>query len=117
MQNYRKLQVWQKAHQMVLKVYKLTSTFPVEERYGLISQMRRCASSIPANIAEGSARGSDADYVRFLYIALGSATELDYHLLLASDLGFIEAVNYQILAKEIDEIGRMLNGFIRRLKS
>ena len=86
MQNYQKLNVWEKAHSVVLDVYLLSKNFPRDERFGLTSQIRRSASSIPANIAQGSARGSDADYARFLYIAMGSAAELDYHLLLARDL-------------------------------
>ena len=117
MQNYRNLKVWQKSHSIVLDVYRLTSKFPANEQYGLTSQIRRCAASIPANIAEGSARGSDADYARFLYIALGSATELDYHLLLAHDLKLIETGSYQLVAGELDSVGRMLNAFIQRLKS
>jgi len=116
MQSYRKLQVWQKSHQIVLNVYRLTLAFPNDERFGLTSQIRRCAVSIPSNIAEGSARGSDADYARFLHIALGSVTELDYQLLLANDLAFIKNDEYEIIAREIDEIGKMLNGFIKRLK-
>lgn len=117
MQNYRKLQVWQKAHQLVLNIYKITSLFPADEKFGLISQIRRCAVSIPANIAEGSARGSDADYARFLHIALGSVTELDYHLLLAKDLELIGEKEYTVLETDTAEVGRMLNGFIKRLKS
>lgn len=117
MQNCRNLKVWQKSHEVVLQIYKITAQFPTDEKYGLTSQIRRSASSVPANIAEGSARGSDADYARFLHIALGSATELDYHLLLASDLGLIDASVYEVLAKDIDTVGRMLNAFIRTLKN
>lgn len=117
MQNYRNLKVWQKAHRVVLDVYKITAEFPSNEKYGLISQIRRSAASVPANIAEGSARGSDADYARFLHIALGSATELDYHLLLARDLGLVKPNVYDDISKEIDIVGRMLNSFIKTLKS
>lgn len=117
MQNYRNLKVWQKAHEVVLKIYRLTADFPPDEKYGLISQIRRSAASIPANIAEGSARSSDADFARFLYIALGSASELDYHLLLAHDLQLIDANSYQPLSEEIDSIGRMLNSFIQKLQT
>jgi len=116
MQNYQKLKVWEKAHAVVLDVYLLTKNFPQDERFGLTSQIRRSASSIPANIAEGSARGSDADYARFLYIAMGSAAELDYHLLLARDLELIDSQRYETLSGEINSVGRMLNAFIQKLK-
>jgi four helix bundle protein len=82
MQDFKKLTVWQKAHKLTLDLYKLTKPFPKAEIYGLTSQIRRAASSIPTNIAEGSVQGSDAQYARFLHIALGSAAELDYLLLL-----------------------------------
>lgn len=117
MHNYRKLTVWQKVHQIVLDVYRHTQKFPASEQYGLTSQIRRCAVSIPANIAEGSARGSDNDYARFLYIALGSCAELDYHLLLAKDLSLLPEADYDILFDELSQIGKMLNSFIKRLKS
>lgn len=117
MQSYRNLKVWQKAHAIVLSVYHLTAEFPPDEKYGLISQIRRSAASIPANIAEGSARGSDADYARFLSMALGSAAELDYHLLLARDLQLIEDHVYQAISGELDSVGRMLNTFIQKLRS
>jgi four helix bundle protein len=86
MKSFRGLKVWHSAHQLTLAVYKATAKFPKEELYALTSQMRRAASSIPANIAEGCGRGTDADFGRFLQIALGSASELEYHLLLAFDL-------------------------------
>jgi four helix bundle protein len=116
MQNYRNLKVWEKAHAIVLDIYRLTATFPNTEQYGLTSQIRRSAASIPANIAEGSARGSDADFARFLQIALGSTAELDYHLLLAHDLELIETQQYQTIANEIDSLERMLNAFIQQLR-
>lgn len=117
MQNYRNLKVWEKSHQVVLTIYNITNNFPTEEKYELISQMRRSASSIPANIAEGSVRGSDADFARFLHIALGSASELSYHLLLAKDLGFMSQSDYTSITRNVDEVGRMLNGFIKKLKA
>ena len=117
MQDYRNLQVWQRSHQLVLEVYRLTTEFPADERFGLSSQIRRCAVSIPSNIAEGSARGSDGEFARFLYIASGSAAELDYQLLLAQDLGFLPQTAYQPLAAELAEIRRMLNSFSQRLKA
>ena len=91
--------------------------FPKEEIYGLTSQMRRCSTSIPANIAEGCGRGSDADFARFLQMAMGSASELEYHLLLAHDLGFLENSLYEKLNDELVEIKRMLNSFIQKLKT
>jgi four helix bundle protein len=88
-QDYRHLKVWEKAHQLTLAVYKATVPFPKDELYGLTSQIRRACTSIPANIAEGCGRDGDAEFARFLRIAMGSASELDYHLLLARDLGFL----------------------------
>ena len=89
MQDFRKLVVWRQAHEMTLRIYGETTTFPLEERFGLSSQMRRSASSIPTNIAEGCGRGTDPDFARFLRIALGSASELEYLLILATDLGYL----------------------------
>jgi four helix bundle protein len=116
MQDYRNLKVWQRAHGFALDVYRLTNQFPPDERFGLTSQIRRSAVSVPANIAEGSTRGSDPDFARFLIIAVGSATEQDYRLLLARDLEFIEVAAYQKLAAELTEIRKMLNGFLQKLK-
>jgi four helix bundle protein len=117
MQDYRKLQVWQRSHQFVLEVYRLTGLFPAEERFGLAGQIRRCAVSIPSNIAEGSARGSDPDFSRFMHIAMGSAAELDYQLLLARDLELFGPIEYQRIAEELTEIRRMLNAFNQKLKA
>lgn len=117
MSNYKNLEVWRKSHQIVLRVYGLTQNFPPSEQYGLTSQMRRSAASIPTNIAEGSGRGSDKDYARFLYISLGSCAELDYQLLLAKDLNYLPELEYQSVIDELDQVGRMLNGFIKTLKS
>src|SRR5438105_1670583 len=112
MQNYRHLKVWEKAHSLTLFMYKATATFPKEEQYGLTSQIRRACSSIPANIAEGCGRDGDAEFSRFLHIAMGSATELDYHLLLARDLKFITLEVYEQLSRELVEVSRMLNAFM-----
>ena len=117
MQDYRNLKVWEKAHQLTLVIYKVTSQFPKEELYGLTSQVRRACSSIPANVAEGCGRNSDAELARFLQIAMGSASELDYHLLLARDLKFISMKDYEPLATELSEVRRMLNTFIQKLSS
>jgi four helix bundle protein len=115
MQDYRNLKVWQRAHEMTLRLYRMTTTFPPDERYGLTSQIRRAAASIPANIAEGSARNSDKDFARFVHIAMGSAAELDYHLLLAHDLDFMDSKSHQDAATELSEIRRMLNAFSQKL--
>jgi four helix bundle protein len=89
MKDFRRLEVWEKAHALTLAVYKETKGFPAEERFGLTSQIRRAAASIPANISEGCGRGGDNEMARFLQIAMGSASELEYHLLLARDLGLL----------------------------
>ena len=116
MQDYRNLKVWQKSQQLVIAIYKLTAKFPKEELYSLTSQIRRAAVSIPANIAEGCARGGDAEFGRFLHISQGSAAELDYHLLLARDLHFLDDSAYKSVSASLTEVRRMLNTFIRKLK-
>jgi four helix bundle protein len=116
-QDYRNLEVWKQAHLIVLDVYRLTSTYPKEQLYGLVFQTRRAAASVPTNIAEGCGRGSDADFGRFLQIALGSATELDYHLLLARDLGYIDQTALTSLSPNLDRVRKMLNAFLKRLKT
>ena len=90
-----RLKVWQKAHQLTLKVYRITAAFPREELYGLTSQLRRACSSIAANLAEGCGRNGDMEFARFCSMAMGSASELEYHLLLAKDLKLIKPVDYQ----------------------
>lgn len=116
MQDFRQLKVWEKAHQLTLAVYQATRDFPREEAYGLTSQLRRCSASVPANIAEGCGRGSNADLARFLHIALGSASELDYHLLLARDLGLLTVPDYTRLAATAAEVKRMLTGLLARIQ-
>ena len=116
MQDFRDLKVWQKAHEAVLQIYRATQSFPDTERYGLTSQIRRAAVSVPANIAEGSVRSSDADFARFLHIAIGSASEVDYYLLLARYLGHLPATSYETADQQLQEITRMLNGLLARLK-
>jgi four helix bundle protein len=98
-------------------MYQITASFPHEELFGLTSQFRRASASIPANIAEGCGRDSDADFRRFLQIAMGSASELEYHVLLSRDLGFVGAADYESLAEGITEVKRMLTGLIQRLKA
>jgi four helix bundle protein len=113
--SFRDLQVWDKAHRLTLAVYSATAPFPKEEVYGLTSQIRRAASSIPANIAEGCGRGSTADFVRFLHIAAGSASELEYHLLLACELKMLDGPNYGNLNAQVTEVKRMLSRFTQKL--
>ena len=114
--DFRELQVWQKAHQLALCIYKVTATFPGRETYGLVSQMRRSCISIPANLAEGSGRLGDAELARFCSIALGSANELDYHLLLANDLRLLTQADYCSLSERTDEVRRMLIALRQYLK-
>ena len=113
MKNYKELVVWQKAHQMTLDVYGVTSEFPREELYGLTSQLRRAAASIGANIAEGSGRRSNNEICRFLQIARGSASETEYHLLLARDLKFLREEDFRKLSRRADELQRMLTALIQ----
>ena len=113
MQDFRQLKVWKRAHELTLAVYCVTAAFPKDELYGLTSQVRRSAASIPANIAEGCGRSGDAEFARFLHIAMGSASELDYHLLLAKDLSFLSPAEYDELAGSVAEVKRMLASPIR----
>jgi len=117
MKDFRSLEVWGKSHELVLAIYRVTVAFPKSELYGLTSQIRRAASSIPANIAEGCGRTGDAELARFLRIAMGSASELEYHLLLARDLNFLSASNYARLANSVTEVKRMLTGLIQKLRA
>lgn len=98
MKNFRDLQVWQKAHAVTLTVYRETVGFPKYELYGMVSQLRRACASIPANIAEGCGRGTDPDFARFLQLAMGSACEVEYHLLLANDLQYLNPSTYEGLS-------------------
>jgi four helix bundle protein len=113
MQDFRNLKVWEKAHALTLDVYRTTSGFPADERFGLTSQLRRSCSSIPANLAEGCARSSDVDFARFVNHSAGSASETDYHLLLARDLNYLEPDRYESLYEQVTEVKRMLNSFER----
>jgi four helix bundle protein len=116
MRNYRDLLVWEKAHSLALGVYRETKVFPAEERFGLTSQLRRAASSIPANLAEGCGRRSDGEMARFVQIAMGSGAELSYHLLLCRDLGMLGAAEFLRLAPDADEIMRMLSALSGKLR-
>ena len=117
MQDFHALKVWEKAHQLTLDIYRVTKSYPKDELYGLTSQIRRASSSIPANIAEGCGRRSDAELARFLQIAMGSASELEYHLLLARDLNYVDGSIHERLANQVIEVKRMLTSFIQTLKA
>jgi four helix bundle protein len=117
MKNFRDLKVWQKAHELAIQIYRATSKFPKEELYAITSQMRRAAASVPANIAEGCGRGSDADFGRFLQMAMGSASELEYHLLLAHDLKYIGQISYKELDKSVSEVKKMLASLLKKLNA
>ena len=117
MRDFRKLNVWHKAHQLTLAVYESTRRFPKDELYGLTSQSRRSAASIPANIAEGCGRDGTAEFSRFLHIASGSASELEYHLLLAHDLHLLDREIHTRLTADVREVKQMLTSLVRSLKS
>jgi four helix bundle protein len=117
MKDYKKLKVWEKSHALALHIYGATSDFPTQERYGLTSQIRRAAASIPANIAEGCGRLGDAELARFLNIAMGSASELEYHLYLSKDLKYLPSSVHESLAQEVAEVKRMLTTFIQKLRA
>jgi len=115
MRNFRELKVWGKAHLLTLHVYKITKTFPSEERFGLTVQLCRAAASIPTNIAEGCGRNSERELARFMSIAAGSASEVEYQLELACDLRYIEDKKYKDLHEQVNEVKKMLNSFIQKL--
>ena len=117
MQDFRSLKVWEKGHQFTLAVYKTTKSFPKEELFGLTSQIRRSSASIPANIAEGCGRGSDSDFGRFLQIAMGSASEVEYHLVLSRDLGYLQPSDHDRLTADVIELKRMLATLLRKVKA
>ncbi len=116
MRDYRKLKVWEKAHQLALAVYRATRAFPRDELYGLTSQARRSCVSIPSNIAEAFGRYGDSEFGRFLDIAAGSSSELDYQLLLARDLRFLDETQYNDLAAGTREVKQMLTALIQRVR-
>ena len=115
MQDFRTLKVWSKAHGVTLAAYRATQAFPRVEQYGLTAQIRRSASSVCANIAEGCGRGGRVEFARFLRIAFGSASELEYHLILASDLHLLDQPTSDPLLRRVIEVKRMLAGLIRKL--
>ena len=117
MRDFRKLQVWHTSHHIALATYHVTRSFPKDEQFGIVSQMRRASYSIPSNIAEGCGRDSDAELARFMTIAMGSASELEYFNLLAKDLEYLTLSDFENLNVKVIEVKRMLAPFIKRLKA
>ena len=117
MKDFKNLNVWKKSHALVLAVYKASRSFPKEELYSLTSQLRRAAASVPANISEGCGRGSDPEFGRFLQMAMGSASETEYHLLLASDLHYLNDDAFQGLTRDVVEVKCMLASLLGKVKA
>lgn len=117
MKDFRRLKVWEKMHLLTLDIYKVTARFPREEIYGLTSQMRRCSASLGANIAEGCGKQGNNELHRFLYIASGSASELDYHLLLARDIGYLPEEEYRRIGRNLLEARRMLTALLQKIST
>lgn len=115
-QSYKDLIVWQKGIQLVTEIYRLTEKFPRQETYGLASQMQRAATSIPSNIAEGRSRNTTKDFIQFLHVALGSATELETQLIIAGNLGYGDEPQRLKITALLSEVCRMLHGMIKRMK-
>jgi len=116
LKDFKELRVWSKAHELAILVYKLTRAFPRDEVYRLTSQVRRSAASIGANIAEGYGRHSDGEMTRFLQIARGSASETEYHLLLAKDLGFLQEADFQVAEQAVVVVQRMLTALVQKVQ-
>ena len=116
MQDFRKLIVWEKAQELTLHIYKATRKFPTDEKFGLIAQMRSASSSMGANIAEGCGRGSQREFLRYLYIATGSAFEIENHILLAQQLDYLDEKSAASLIEGVVEIKKILSGLIRKVK-
>ena len=117
MRDFHKLIIWQRSHQLALKVYSISKFFPKDELFGLTSQIRRAVSSIPTNVAEGCGRASNKDFAHFLQIAIGSAAEVEYELLLAHDLDYINNSDYQFLTEETVAVRKMIIKYQSELKS
>ena len=117
MRDYHKIDVWKRSHQLTVAIYRVTENYPKEEIFGLTSQIRRAIASVPTNIAEGCGRNSDAELYNFLNIASGSASEVEYQLLLSKELGYIDESVATELVKEIAEIRKMLGSYMRKIKA
>jgi four helix bundle protein len=115
--DFRDLKVWQKAHELTIDVYRTTAEFPKQEMYGLVSQMRRCAASVGSNLAEGRGRRGDGDFGRFIQIASGSLTELEYQLLLSKDLKYLAEPEYKLINQKLAEVSRVLLSLQQKVKS
>ena len=115
MKDFRNLIVWQKSHRLTLQIYQASANFPRSELYGLTSQIRRCSASIGANIAEGCGKRGNNELQRYLQIASGSASELDYHLLLTRDLAFLPDIEYRDLARDLTEVRKMLTSLLLKI--
>src|SRR4030065_2485540 len=113
---HQRLNVWKRAIKLVEEIYKITSSFPAEEKFGLISQMRRSAISIPSNIAEGAARSSSKEFINFLHISQGSLSELETQLIISKNLQFLDSQTEEPLQRELDEISKMIIGLQRALR-
>lgn len=117
MKDFRDLRVWREAHLLTLESYRVTANFPKQEIYGLTGQIRRCAASVAANIAEGCGKRGNAEFQRFLNIATGSASELEYHFLLARDLGYIDELAHKNLNSAAVDLKKMLAALVRKVES
>lgn len=117
MKDFRSLKVWERSHRLTLEIYDVTAKFPRFELYGLTSQIRRCSASIGANIAEGCGKRGNNEFQRYLQIASGSASELDYHLLLSRDLGFLADADYRDLARNLTEVRKMLTSLLQKIET
>ena len=116
MKPHKNLNAWQKSFEIVKELYSVTSNFPSEEKFGLVSQIRRAAVSVPVNIAEGAARKSKKEFIYFLHIALGSLTELDTLILLSEDLSFIKKEESEVIISKFDIIGKLIYGLVKSLE-
>jgi len=117
MKDFRDLRVWERSHKLTLDIYRITASFPKHELYGLTSQIRRCSASIGANIAKECGKGGNNEFQRYLQIASGSASEMDYHSLLCRDLGFLPELEYRILVKSLTELRKMLTSLLKKVDS
>jgi four helix bundle protein len=117
MRDFKKLAVWEKAHRFVLEIYNVTKKFPKDELFGIVSQIRRSSVSIPNNIAEGCGRNSKNEMFNFFNISMGSSAECEYLLLLSLDLGYLNSTQYKILNDKLIEVRKMLNTYMRKIKS
>ena len=115
MRDFKELKVWHKSHRFVIEVYRHSRSFPADERFGLTAHLRKSATSVPSNIAEGCGREGERELARFLSIAAGSASEADCQLLLARDLGYLQPEVHRLLDDQANEAKRMLNSFIKTL--